>query len=115
MNKKQNKEQKEDQSKQRHSYIKTPLTQFKDVIDEYWTEFDRTLYEYEHKISIEDLEIDERVIPLIRNLKKIDKWKSNLYILYLHYRRTSKLAKVLQVNSASLSVYISMIKKEIKC
>ena len=98
----------------RHSYINTPLTRYRKIIDEYWTEFDKTLEEYENNIMIGG-DIDPRTVQLIRNLKKIDKWKSNLFILYLHYRKTRRLAEALKVNPSSLSVYISNIKKEIKC
>lgn len=98
----------------RHSYINTPLTKYKKIIDEYWSEFEKTLEEYENNIMF-GADIDPRTIQLIRNLRKIETWKSNLFILYLHYHKTRKLAEVLKVNPSSLSVYISNIKKEIKC
>lgn len=98
----------------RHSYINTPLTRYRKIIDEYWTEFNKTLEEYESNIMLGG-DIDPRTVQLIRNLKKIEKWKSNLFILYLHHRKTRRLAEVLKVNPSSLSVYISNIKKEIKC
>lgn len=101
-------------AKNRHSYINTPLTKYKHVIDEYWDEFERVLKEYEADVmSVSG--IDPRSVQLIRNLKKIERWKSNLFILYLHYHKLSKLADALNVNQSSLSVYISNIKKEIKC
>lgn len=101
------------ENKQRCSFINIPLSSYNHIIEEYWDCFNRTLDEY-NKDVMSTSGIDPRVIQLIKGLKSIDKWKSNLYILYLHYHKTKELAKVLNINQSSLSVYLSGIKKEIK-
>lgn len=114
MKTKKKKKQPEIPLEKRHSYVNTSLTKYSWIIGKYWADYNSLLREYESNIMVAD-DIDSRVIKLIRNLKKIDRWKSNLFILYLHFHKTRKLAEVLNVNPSSLSVYISNIKKELKC
>lgn len=100
--------------KERHSFINTPLTQYKHIIDSYWEEFDKVVEEYQ-KDTMSVSDIDPRTVKIIRNLKGIETWKSNLFILSLHFHKLKDFAKALNIKETSLSVYISKIRKEIKC
>ena len=100
--------------KERHSFINTPLTQYKHIIDSYWEEFDKIVEEYQ-KDTMSVSDIDPRTVKIIRNLKGIETWKSNLFILSLHFRKLKDFARALNIKETSLSVYISKIRKEIKC
>lgn len=96
----------------RHSYINTPLTEYGKIIDQYWEEFDQILEDDKSNIMVD---IDPRAVETIRNLKKIEKWKSNLFILYIHFGKPEKLAKELNINPPSLRAYLSNIRREIRC
>lgn len=96
-------------------YRNVNLRQFDPIIKQYWQDFDDVLAEYNHPLSGLSVPThDIRTVGLIKKLKKIDTWKSNLFILYLHYKKTSILAEMLNVKKTSLSVYLSEIKKELK-
>jgi len=96
-------------------YRNVNLRQFDPIIKQYWQDFDDVLAEYNHPLSGLSIPThDVRAVELIKKLKKIDTWKSNLFILYLHYKKTSILAEMLNVKKTSLSVYLSEIKKELK-
>lgn len=103
---------KADQQKTRNTYKNGSLSQFQPVIQSYWEEFERVLVD--EKDPMCDTPRDPRTVSLIRTLKSIETWKSNLFILYLHYKGVGKMAKELNVKETSLSVYISAIRKEIK-
>lgn len=106
---------KNDKQEQLSPYRNVNLAQFNPIIKQYWQDFDDVLAEYNHPLSGFSVPTHEkRLIQTILKLKKIDTWKSNLFILYLHYRKTSILAEMLNVKKSSLSVYISEIKKELK-
>lgn len=96
-------------------YRNVNLTQFNPIIKQYWQDFDDVLAEHNHPLSGFSVPThDIRAVELIKKLKKIAKWKSNLFILYLHYKKTSLLAEMLNVKKTSLSVYLSEIKKELR-
>ena len=96
-------------------YRNVNLTKFNTIIKQYWQEFDDVIAEYNNPMSGLTVPTHQkRTIEVIKKLKQIDTWKSNLFILYLHYKKTSKLAKLLNVKKSSLSVYLCEIKKELK-
>ena len=91
------------------------LAQFTPIIKQYWEEFDNVLSEYNNPLMGFSVPVHQKeTVELIKKLKKLPTWKSNLFILYLHYKKTSVLAEILKVNKNSLSVYLCEIKKEIK-
>jgi len=100
------------QNEKRHSYKNTSLSKYQPIIKSYWEEFDEILED--EKQIIPKKHHDPRTVELIRHLKAIDTWKSNLFILYLHFKKLSKMAEELQVKESSLSVYLSNIKKELR-
>lgn len=102
------KKNKVERCRKNQSFKKASFLSFKEIIDMYWDDFNETL----EKAKFED--IDQRLIDSIEALKKVDEWKSNLFIVYLHYGKPSVLAKKLNVKVNSLSALLSMIKKEIK-
>lgn len=106
---------KNEQQEKVSRYRNVNLRQFDPIIKQYWQDFDDVLAEYNHPLSGLSVPThDVRAVELIKKLKKIDTWKSNLFILYLHYKKTSILAEMLNVKKTSLSVYLSEIKKELK-
>ena len=84
-----------------------PLRQ---IIKDLWSEYDYILYRYENR----DVDVDYRSVLLVKALKKLPVWKSNIFILYLYYEKPAILAPLLNVKPACLSVIICLIKKEIK-
>ena len=97
------------------NYRNVNLYQFNPSIKQYWQEFDDVIAEYNHPMSgLTVPKHQKRTVEVIQRLKQIDTWKSNLFILYLHYKKTSILADLLNVKKSSLSVYLSGIKKELK-
>lgn len=100
------------QNEKRHSYKNTSLSKYQSIIKSYWEEFDEILED--EKQIIPRKRHDPRTVELIRHLKVIDTWKSNLFILYLHFNKLGKMAEELQVKESSLSVYLSNIKKELR-
>ena len=105
-----NKNKKQTKTK-RCSYADVPLAKFRPIIEEYWESFDKVLEEYKSD-TMSVSQIDPRTIQLILNLKKIEVWKANIFILYLYFQKTRLLAEALNIKEASLSVYLSKIKKE---
>lgn len=103
---------KTDQQKTRNTYKNGSLSKFQPIIQSYWDEFNQVLAD--EKDPMCDTPRDPRTVSLIHALKSIETWKSNLFILYLHYKGVGKMAKELNVKETSLSVYISAIRKEIK-
>lgn len=96
-------------------YRNVNLSKFNPIIKQYWQEFDDVIAEYNHPMSGLTVPAHQkRTVEVIQRLKQIDTWKSNLFILYLHYKKTSILADLLNVKKSSLSVYLSEIKKELK-
>ena len=96
-------------------YRNVNLSKFSPIIKQYWQEFDDVIAEYNHPMSGLTVPTHQkRTVEVIQRLKQIDTWKSNLFILYLHYKKTSILADLLNVKKSSLSVYLSEIKKELK-
>ena len=100
------------QNEKRHSYKNTSLSKYQPIIKSYWEEFDEVLEDANQIIPKKHH--NPRSVELIRRLKAIDTWKSNLFILYLHFKKLSKMAEELQVKESSLSVYLSNIKKELR-
>ena len=106
---------KSEQSDKISNYRNVNLSKFNPIIKQYWQEFDDVIAEYNHPLSGLTVPTHQkRTIEVIQRLKQIDTWKSNLFILYLHYKKTSILADLLNVKKSSLSVYLSEIKKELK-
>lgn len=96
-------------------YRNINLSEFGPIIKSYWDEFETIEQENNTLFTgFNTPEHDMRTIKLIHALRKIDTWKSNIFLLYLHYKKASDLSKILGVKKSSLTVYISNIKKEIK-
>lgn len=106
---------KSEQADKISNYRNVNLTKFNPIINQYWQEFDEVISEYNNPMSGLTVPTHQkRAVEVIQRLKQIDTWKSNLFILYLHYKKTSILADLLNVKKSSLSVYLSEIKKELK-
>lgn len=84
---------------------------FRKIISDFWKDLNETVEKYNNDI---DTDVDERTIRIIYALKKIESWKSNLFILYLYYGKPSILAKKMNAKVASLSAILTPIRKEIK-
>lgn len=85
------------------------------IIKEYWDEYNDILNECNSvNYGISTPNHNDKTIQLIYKLKKMATWRSNLFILYLHYKKVRILANMLKVNKASLSVYLTQIKKDLR-
>ena len=87
-------------------FNKLNLTRYRSIISEYWKDYKETLA---------NPEADERVIECINRLKKLEKWESNLFILFLHYKKPSILADKLGVKVSSFNTAIFRIKQKLRC
>ena len=91
------------------------LTKFNELIQYYWDSFDEAVHNYKDIMyGITNKTYTKDMIQTIYALKQLDTWKSNLFILYLHYKKPNILAELLNVKKNTLSVYLSEIKREIK-
>lgn len=91
------------------------LTKFNELIQSYWASFDEAVQNYNDIMyGSTNKTYTKDMIQTIYALKQLDTWKSNLFILYLHYKKPNILAELLNVKKNTLSVYLSEIKREIK-
>ena len=91
------------------------LTKFNELIQSYWASFDEAVHNYNDIMyGSTNKTYTKDMIQTIYALKQLDTWKSNLFILYLHYKKPNILAELLNVKKNTLSVYLSEIKREIK-
>ena len=91
------------------------LTKFNELIQSYWASFDEAVHNYNDIMyGSTNKTYTKDMIQTIHALKQLDTWKSNLFILYLHYKKPNILAELLNVKKNTLSVYLSEIKREIK-
>ena len=99
-----------------NKHIKTVnLTNFNELIQSYWEDFDEAVQNYNDIMyGTTNKTYDKDMIRTIKALKLLPIWKSNLFILYLHYKKPNILAELLNVKKNTLSVYLSEIKREIK-
>ena len=90
--------------------------EFRPIIKQYWDDFDAVLQEYNDPLyGTTNSDIDERSINLIKRLKQLPSWRSNLFILYIHFKKPRILAQKLRVKYPTLTVYLTQIKKELQC
>ena len=87
-------------------FNKLNLSKYRPIISEYWKDYKETLT---------NPDADERVIDCIKRLMSLEKWESNLFILFLHYKKPSIVAAKLGVKVSSFNTAIFRIKQKLKC
>lgn len=86
-------------------FKKLDLTKYRKIISEYWKDYEETLA---------NPEADERLVKCIKKLKELEKWESNLFILFLYCKKPSIVAEKLDVNVSSLNTALNKIKHKLR-
>lgn len=89
-------------------------TRFSRIIKAFWEDIDKVYNVESDRYNCSD-DIDDMMIKTVRALKIIDRWKSNLFIIYVHFGKSQdKTAKALKTTPNAIGRAISVIRKEIK-